>query len=350
MVVGARRAGLIISETADLLGFSHTTISRVYWEWSEKEKISSERQLCGWKCLVDVRGQRRMDRLVRDDRKTSVTQITTRYNQGMQNTISEHTTHRTLKKMGSSSRRPHRVPLLSDKTRTRRIQFTQAHQHRTIEDCTIVAWSDESWFLLQYSDVGSEFVIKNMKAWILPGLNGSGWWWCNGVGDIFLAHFGSLSINWASFKHHSLPEYCCWPCPSLYYYSVPIFWCYFQQDNAPCHKAQIISDWFLEHDNEFTLLKWPPQSPDLNPEHLWDVEEREIHIMDVQTTNLQQLHDAIMSIWTKISEECLQHLVESMPRRIKAVLKAKPGTSKIYLIQWPVSAYCIYTHKHSPEK
>ncbi len=47
--------------------------------------------------------------------------------------------------------------------------------------------------------------------------------------------------------------------------------------------------------------------------------------MDVQPTNLQQLHDAIMSIWTKISEECFQHLVESMPQRIKAVLKAKGG-------------------------
>ncbi len=54
---------------------------------------------------------------------------------------------------------------------------------------------------------------------------------------------------------------------------------------------------FLEHDNEFTLLKCPPQSPDLNPiEHLWDVVEREIHIMDVQPTNLQQLCDAIISI------------------------------------------------------
>ncbi len=124
----------------------------MYREWSEKEKISSERQLCGRKCLVDVRGQRRMDRLVRDDRKATVTQITTHYNQGMQNTISERTTHRTLKQMGSSSRRPHRVPLLSDKNRTRRLQFTQDHQNWTIEDWKNVAWSDESRFLLRHSD------------------------------------------------------------------------------------------------------------------------------------------------------------------------------------------------------
>ncbi len=150
MVVGARRAGLSISKTADLLGFLRTTISRVYREWSEKEKISSERQLCEQRYLVDVRGQRRMGRLFRDDRKTTVTQITTRYIQGMQNTISERTTRRNLKQMGYNSRRPHRVPLLSAKNRKRRLQFAQAPQNLT--NWKNVPWSDESWFLLQNSD------------------------------------------------------------------------------------------------------------------------------------------------------------------------------------------------------
>ncbi len=55
-------------------------------------------------------------------------------------------------------------------------------------------------------------------------------------------------------------------------------------------------------------------SHQISIEHLWDVVEQEILIMDVQPTNMQQLLDAIMSIWTKISEEFFQHIVESMPQ------------------------------------
>lgn len=44
MNVGARRAGLSISEICDL-GFLQTTISRVFRECSEKEKMSSAWQL-----------------------------------------------------------------------------------------------------------------------------------------------------------------------------------------------------------------------------------------------------------------------------------------------------------------
>jgi len=72
---------------------------------------------------------------------------------------------------------------------------------------------------------------------------------------------------------------------------------YFQQDNA-----QIV---FLEHENELTVLKWPPQSPELNPiEHLWDVVERELHVLDVHPTNLHQLQ-LQLSIWANISKRIL---------------------------------------------
>jgi len=69
MAVVTRQAGLSISETADLLGFSRTTFSGVYRNWPEKEKNSSELQFSGGKCLVNARGQRRMARLLRADRR-----------------------------------------------------------------------------------------------------------------------------------------------------------------------------------------------------------------------------------------------------------------------------------------
>jgi len=49
MVVGARQAGLSISQSHQLLGFSRTTIYRFYKEWCEKGKTSSMRQFYGRK-------------------------------------------------------------------------------------------------------------------------------------------------------------------------------------------------------------------------------------------------------------------------------------------------------------
>ncbi|KAF7647059.1 hypothetical protein LDENG_00178000 [Lucifuga dentata] len=92
MVVGARQAGLSIAETADLLGFSRITISRVYRERSEKEKISSSLGENA-SLMPEVRGEwSDWFKMIERQQKATVTQITTRYNQGMQKTISERTT------------------------------------------------------------------------------------------------------------------------------------------------------------------------------------------------------------------------------------------------------------------
>ena len=126
--------------------------------------------------------QRRMVSLVQDDWKSTVTQITTHYNKGMKKTISEHTTHPTLKQMGYSSRRPHQVPLLSANNRKLRLQFTQAHQNWTIED-----WKNHIQM------VGSEFGSMDPSCLVstLQAAAGGVMVW----GIFFLAHFGPLSTN-----------------------------------------------------------------------------------------------------------------------------------------------------------
>jgi len=48
-------------------------------------------------------------------------------------------------------------------------------------------------------------------------------------------------------------------------------------------------------------------------------------VKGVQPTNMQQLHDAFISIWTKISEEYFQHLVESMPRQLWRQKRVQTG-------------------------
>lgn len=61
------------------------------------------------------------------------------------------------------------------------------------------------------------------------------------------------------------------------------------------HKSHIISNCFLENENQFSALKRPVGSSDFHPaEHLWDVVEREM---------VSGMCDAHRSVWTKMSEE-----------------------------------------------
>ena len=100
--------------------------------------------------------------------------------------------------------------------------------------------------------------------------------------------------------------------------------CIFQQDLAPCHTSKKMRTFFEEKD--ITIIDWPGNSPDLNPiENLWAIIERRIEKTDCSTA--QKLISAIIRTWYHIDEvvKICSTLVDSMPKRMKMLIKAKSG-------------------------
>ena len=83
----------------------------------------------------------------------------------------------------------------------------------------------------------------------------------------------------------------------------------FMQDNAPIHKASIITK-FLE-ENGVKVLKWPPYSPDLNPiEHLWFLLKEMVYKVNPDIRKLtgdkeikEALGKALKEAWELIPEK-----------------------------------------------
>lgn len=101
----------------------------------------------------------------------------------------------------------------------------------------------------------------------------------------------------------------------------------FMHDSAPCHKARSVTAFLA--DKNVRVLPWPGNSPDMNPiENLWELTKREV-AKEVITTK-QQLIEILIRVWHHSSN--IQHnakvCIESMPRRLEAVIAAKGGITK----------------------
>uniref|UniRef100_A0AAY5KSN5 Tc1-like transposase DDE domain-containing protein n=1 Tax=Esox lucius TaxID=8010 RepID=A0AAY5KSN5_ESOLU len=94
----------------------------------------------------------------------------------------------------------------------------------------------------------------------------------------------------------------------------------FQQDLAPAHSAKATSTWFKDHG--IPVLNWPANLPDLNPiENLWGIVKRKMRY--ARPKNAEELKATIRATWALITPEQCHRLIDSMPRRIAAVIQAK---------------------------
>jgi len=89
----------------------------------------------------------------------------------------------------------------------------------------------------------------------------------------------------------------------------------------------VAKKWFS--DNNIQVLKWPAQSPDLNPiEHLWSYLKRQLQTYSEPPKSLHELWEQVEKEWEAIPKEECRKLNESMPGRVAAVLRAQGGYTK----------------------
>ncbi|KFM68122.1 Transposable element Tcb1 transposase, partial [Stegodyphus mimosarum] len=327
MIIGFRAKGGSISETAEFVNCSRAAVVKVYRAWQNGTVQNQRRGKCGAPRAIDDRGERRLRRCVRADRRATVEQLTTKMNQGATKSVSQSTIQRTLLRLGLRSRRLVRAPMLTAVHRRRRLEFARQYSSWTSTEWRQVAFSDESRFMLHRTDgrwrIRRETSERNHPATIAGTVQAGG---------------GSIMV-WGMFSWHSLGsliivegtmdqyKYASVLADHVHPYMRIVFPQddgIFQQDNARCHTAASVRAWFEEHQDEFTVLPWPANSPDLNPiEHLWDHLDRVVRAMDPQPRNLAQLATALESAWLSIPENTFRDLCDSLPARLAAVRSAK---------------------------
>ncbi|GFW30252.1 transposable element Tc1 transposase [Trichonephila clavipes] len=151
-IVMARRLGTSISETARLMDCSRSTIVSTNAKRMNDGETSSRRHGVGCSHDIKEKSHRRLFRMVKQNWSQTVAQLTAQYNDGPSKIVSEHTVQRTLLDKGLHSKRPTRVPLLTKRHRQLRLRWAREHHDWSTDQWERVAWSDESWFVINHAD------------------------------------------------------------------------------------------------------------------------------------------------------------------------------------------------------
>ena len=224
------------------------------------------------------------------------------------------------------SYKPARKSRLTPVMKVKRLAFAKKHRNWTIQQWSKVLFSDESTFQQfvvrkrhvrkptgkRYDDKYTVSTMKHAPSQMIWGAMSQ-----LGIGGLF---FLPSETTMNGEKYVQLLS-------DKLQLHMQVHRCnIFMQDGAPCHRSKLVKN-FLKK-KKVKVLDWPGNSPDLNPiENLWTIMEDKI--AEKQPSSLPDLCRTIKEVWVKeISKEYCANLVNSMPRRLAAVIQNNGGHTK----------------------
>lgn len=274
---------------------------------------------CGRPSSLDERSKRRMKRISLNDPFKTVTDITN----SLQLPCSVRTAQRSMNKIGLKAYTPARKTRLTEEHKHARLQWSITHLHWTADQWMNVSFSDESKFVVgayhaRYvrRKVGERYEDKCIEKSENRG-RGSAMVWgtfsYHGCSNLILIDGRANAQDYVNMLNHNL-------LPNLQ--TLLPNGGYFQQDNAPIHKARLTTQWLQNHNIQ--VLPHPPLSPDMNPiENVWHAIADSIQHQII--LNSQDLFIALSNAWRDhlAIQQVRFNYIESMPRRVRSLHAAR---------------------------
>lgn len=307
--------------TQQIADYENRSISAVNrWKKRKAEDPEMERKVgSGKKPKLSHVEQHNVVRFVRQYPESTAAIVKSKL---MLSQVSESTICRILRYKGQlKCRFATRKPFISLKNRKARLIWAKEHLNWTPEQWANVIWSDESPFY--FRSQGRKRVWRPLGMRLHKK-------YCQGTvkHDHKIMVWGCFTRHGIGTAHHiegimdapyytkmiskRVPE-------TINKYRMNATYIY-QQDNDPKHTAIHTREFFAQ--NKVRVMKWPSQSPDLNPiENVWSEINR--LTKDRNITTKLKCWEFFQEAWSKIQTSFLEKLVDSMPKRCADVIKAK---------------------------
>ena len=328
MIVTLNLGGLSKNKIGELLGIHRSTVGRVLKKFQERGSVENNRR-SGRPRVTDARGDRKIYRIVKRNRRQSLQDITSKFNGDEGTRMSKRTIRRRLHQEGYRRGKIQKTLTICKVNRQRRILWCRGKRHWKPEQWQKVIFSDETQVVIGQNNSVSLW-RKSSEKWKPYCLNqrktaskvSCMFWGCityDGIG-VLVPVDGNLN----STKYIELLDNSLWPVIVKAFGNRPFI---FQNDNATPHSSRRTNNWKTE--NGIPKFNWPAQSPDLNIiENIWRCIKiklsREIDTIE----NRSDLVNAVTRIWNGLSQTYIRSLYASIPARIRQVMIQKEYATK----------------------
>lgn len=333
VIVSMDEKGMSARSIAETFGRSNSCISRVLRRFRERGTLKNSLR-SGRPPKWSDRDRRNLGKVVRDDRRQTLADITSTVNEGKDetNVCSKRTVQRQLHRIGFSCRTVRKHMVVKKVNRRLRQQWCRAKLHWNINNWKDILFTDEMMVVLR-GDTGRIKVWRKVgEKWrpeclgvmkICPGQTVKIMvWGCISYFGIGSLAFVEGSMNSERYievlENHLWPSVC-----KLFGVNRWVL----QEDNATIHKSRLTEQ--FKRENNIPTLRWPAQSPDLNIiENVWLVLKRHVRRRSHLIGSIEDLKRELLTAWEKIPHLFIRRLFESLPRRIRTVLIQKGHITK----------------------